>query len=688
LRADASTAQLEHWKREMSVIPHSLSPAFYDLFYSHLGKLGIYGTKVDAQAMAALVSEGSLDSTAVSYLRGYLLAVQQANARFLVRDFGDEPTAKLPHPNEETAERQGSFSSVCQEPRLKGGIEELGRFALERGDDSREILPDAEASEGDADAVTEDRSGGQVQATDNMLNCMGLTVPNVYLSGSMLIMRSSEDHAFHGVVETAQNVAQHIWHNAANSLWLSPFFVTDWDMFRVCAWHSRIHAVARIISGGPIYISDSAEYLKGSLNDGGVKSWRKLLQQLRLPGCPLPIIGRCTGTPCPTMDSIFLNPLTTPRGYKVVNNCPAGVLVAIFGLHDSGATPYSAIITVSDVAGHLPVVLERANLTGSAWMPSPLLSDPSVESVEKSERFPMALLCTDLDETAWECHDSPIGDHKINAAPLDRKSGWTVSPLYYMSTRLFAVTPIFSTGCLLEPSVSKSSVTLGTPLFETLHVSLIGGRSLVSVYGETTGCAKGEAAASDPRTQGSSGPTTIVSPLAPPLVFKLVMHRRGTWEAGEANEIGVTSKGQTVPHCGHQRLSCDYANVKMDNSQTPWSRESEANRHVRVTECYTILQGIYFEVHKAAMLETCSILLWSDGPRLPECCKIPAGAGGVWNEFAAHDRIHVRPEEAIHPKAIQSCTFGGTIYEIPLNEAKHREGQLMSPDRTHAYFVW
>ncbi|KFH05007.1 putative raffinose synthase 1, partial [Toxoplasma gondii MAS] len=242
----------------MSVIPHSLSPAFYDLFYSHLGKLGIYGTKVDAQAMAALVSEGSLDSTAVSYLRGYLLAVQQANARFLVRDFGDEPTAKLPHPNEETAERQESFSSVCQEPRLKGGIEESGRFALERGDDGREILRDAEASEGDADAVTEDRSGGQVQATDNMLNCMGLTVPNVYLSGSMLIMRSSEDHAFHGVVETAQNVAQHIWHNAANSLWLSPFFVTDWDMFRVCAWHSRIHAVARIISGGPIYISDSA----------------------------------------------------------------------------------------------------------------------------------------------------------------------------------------------------------------------------------------------------------------------------------------------------------------------------------------------------------------------------------------------------------------------------------------------
>lgn len=37
--------------------------------------------------------------------------------------------------------------------------------------------------------------------------------------------------------------------------------VADWDMFTLTEWHSYIHGAARVLSGGPIYVSDSARAL-------------------------------------------------------------------------------------------------------------------------------------------------------------------------------------------------------------------------------------------------------------------------------------------------------------------------------------------------------------------------------------------------------------------------------------------
>lgn len=37
----------------------------------------------------------------------------------------------------------------------------------------------------------------------------------------------------------------------------------DWDMFTLTEWHSHIHGAARVLSGGPVYISDSARALDG-----------------------------------------------------------------------------------------------------------------------------------------------------------------------------------------------------------------------------------------------------------------------------------------------------------------------------------------------------------------------------------------------------------------------------------------
>ena len=53
-------------------------------------------------------------------------------------------------------------------------------------------------------------------------------------------MRVAAAHACAGKEETAAEVARHIWHCAANSVWLGAFFVCDWDMFSTAAWHSEI----------------------------------------------------------------------------------------------------------------------------------------------------------------------------------------------------------------------------------------------------------------------------------------------------------------------------------------------------------------------------------------------------------------------------------------------------------------
>lgn len=113
---------------------------------------GIHGTKVDNQAMAAYVSEGCTDgASAAAYTHTSLVSMHVANQAYMSR-----------------------------KERPKGPEALLTTFEPLAWKNAKP----AKLSCG---------------AQSNTINCMGVAVPNVYLGGVSLIVRSSEDHAFHGV---------------------------------------------------------------------------------------------------------------------------------------------------------------------------------------------------------------------------------------------------------------------------------------------------------------------------------------------------------------------------------------------------------------------------------------------------------------------------------------------------------
>jgi raffinose synthase len=86
----------------------------------------------------------------------------------------------------------------------------------------------------------------------NVINCMEMSLENAYNWRTSNIARNSDDY----LPDTPQNVKEHTYYNAYNAYWTSNFAYPDWDMFQSHDAHGAYHAIARAISGGPIYITD------------------------------------------------------------------------------------------------------------------------------------------------------------------------------------------------------------------------------------------------------------------------------------------------------------------------------------------------------------------------------------------------------------------------------------------------
>jgi len=84
------------------------------------------------------------------------------------------------------------------------------------------------------------------------INCMCHTTEALYSFAATSIVRASDDF---WPADPASHTA-HVAVCAFNSAFLAPLATPDWDMFHSRHPAARLHAAARVVSGGPVYVSD------------------------------------------------------------------------------------------------------------------------------------------------------------------------------------------------------------------------------------------------------------------------------------------------------------------------------------------------------------------------------------------------------------------------------------------------
>lgn len=167
--------------------------------------------------------------------------------------------------------------------------------------------------------------GGQV------IHCMCNSVDVAYNMKKTNCWRNSDDY-IPGALRKQQ---EHLYINAMNSLWSSCFAVPDWDMFQSHGPGASIHAAARAISGGPVYVSDVPGQQDFSLLRRLVTSDGQLL--------------RCTQIALPTPDCLFTDCRKERTLLKIFNFCgQTGVLGAFNCTEEDGV---SGLLRAADIPG-------------------------------------------------------------------------------------------------------------------------------------------------------------------------------------------------------------------------------------------------------------------------------------------------------------------------------------------------
>ncbi len=144
-----------------------------------------------------------------------------------------------------------------------------------------------------------------------MLNCMAMGSDEVYHTPWSNVCRSSDDY----YPKDDKAHAKHLRLNAFNSLWLGALQVCDWDMFQSGHPWGRYHALARAVSGGPVYVSDVP----------GTSDYALLQSFLAADGRTL----RCPHPALPVRESLFRDH-DEPILLKVFNRAGTLGLLGVF----------------------------------------------------------------------------------------------------------------------------------------------------------------------------------------------------------------------------------------------------------------------------------------------------------------------------------------------------------------------
>ena len=94
---------------------------------------------------------------------------------------------------------------------------------------------------------------GDKPAGVNLLNCMAQSIETAYNWHVTNLARNSDDYFPGDPVDSRE----HVFYNAYNDYWTSNFAYPDWDMFETGPSDGAYQAIARAISGGPVYTTDA-----------------------------------------------------------------------------------------------------------------------------------------------------------------------------------------------------------------------------------------------------------------------------------------------------------------------------------------------------------------------------------------------------------------------------------------------
>lgn len=169
-----------------------------------------------------------------------------------------------------------------------------------------------------------------------LINCMEMSLENAFNWHTSNVARNSDDYQ----PELKHNPKDHVFQNAYNAFWLSNFAYPDWDMFQSHDPAAEYHAVARAVSGGPVYFTDEAgkerpEILQRlALSDG----------RLLMPDEPAQV----------TRDLLLSDPSIEPAPLKifatVMGQGVAAAYVAAFNVNKTAST-VSGALRVADIGG-------------------------------------------------------------------------------------------------------------------------------------------------------------------------------------------------------------------------------------------------------------------------------------------------------------------------------------------------
>lgn len=165
-----------------------------------------------------------------------------------------------------------------------------------------------------------------------VINCMGMATENLWSRPFSAVSRNSDDY----VPQQVDGFAEHALQNVYNSFYHSQFHWGDWDMFWTSHAQSRQQALLRVVSGGPVYISDPV----------GATDAATLSPLLHEDGAVI----HCDRPALPTRDMLYRNPLVEPAVLKVFNTCGGAGVVACFGISTYDGT-LSGSVGFADIAG-------------------------------------------------------------------------------------------------------------------------------------------------------------------------------------------------------------------------------------------------------------------------------------------------------------------------------------------------